>query len=142
MPAPPALPDSDPPPQFDYELADSLPLEVIIASSANSASNVMGAVAELWSILEELFIKTPAIFVNQQEFNKKEADILHLERKSGLEASAKATVAMAADAGTLPTANKSVKALVSQEVTISIYVDLKLLEKFPVGNIVNFHSDQ
>jgi hypothetical protein len=49
----------------------------------NPASNdVMSAVEELWSILD--FIKVPAIFVDQQVFNKEEADILHLKGKSGL----------------------------------------------------------
>jgi hypothetical protein len=64
-----------------------LPLEVITdysLSSVNPASNdVMSAVEELWSVLEVLFIKVPAIFVDQQVFNKEEAGILHLKRKSG-----------------------------------------------------------
>eukprot|EP00956_Cyclotella_meneghiniana_P014329 scaffold21438_cov60-Cyclotella_meneghiniana.AAC.2 len=114
MPRPVGPPDGSPP-GFDETLAEDLPMEVVTnALQANPATNIMSAVDCLWKIVETLFIKSPAVFVNQQIMKKKEADISALELKSSLDAKATA-VATATTSEPVPT-SRSMKVLISQEV--------------------------
>lgn len=114
MPRPVGPPDGSPP-GFDETLAEGLPMEVVTnALQANPATNIMSAVDCLWKIVETLFIKSPAVFVNQQVMKKKEADISALELKSSLDAKATA-VATATTSEPVPT-SRSMKVLISQEV--------------------------
>jgi hypothetical protein len=88
-PAPPTPidtpPDAGEAPIFPTAISNELPVETVellTASDNDCPANIAAAAATLWSHVEILFIKAPAVFINQYVYNKKSDDMSKHEVKA------------------------------------------------------------
>ena len=109
-------PDSETPPVDFPELSTEIPMESSLElwNDSNFIDKIHIASAALWQRINALYIKAPAVFLNQQVYNRKMDDLVAADSARRKATSASKTVAILQS--DKPSTSKIVKSIVSSSV--------------------------